>query len=146
MIDLQPAIRSVILNNVEISSLLPNYNGSEPIFTRRPVPTDAPYPLVLISHVVADNQIDYVKCGRRVLTYDLAVYGLNDSAANYRKVEQIARLIATKFHRIAPYAISMPTGSSLIQSTVIGPLSAPVDDNNKVGRVVILNLEVLLEE
>lgn len=146
MIDLQPAIRSVILNDVEISSLLPNYNGSQPIFTRRPVPTDAPYPLVLISPVVADNQIDYVKCGRRVLTYDVAVYGLNDSAANYRKVEEIARLIANKFHRLPHYAISMPTGSSLIQSTVIGPLSAAVDDDNKVGRVVILNLEVLLEE
>ncbi len=146
MIDLQPAIRSVILNDQNIASLLTNYNGSEPIFTRRPVPTDAPYPLILISHVVADNQIDYVRFGRRILTYDVAVYGLNDSAANYRKVEQIARLIANKFHRIQPYEISMPVGSSLIQSTVIGPLSAPVDDDNKIGRVVILNLEVLLEE
>lgn len=146
MIDLQPAIRSVILNDLSISSLLPAYNGSKPIFTRRPTPTDAPYPLVLISDTVADSQQDYLACGHRVMTYDVAVYGYNDTPANYRLVQDIARRIANKFHRLKSYEITMPLGSSLIQSTTIGPLSGPVDDDNKIGRVVILNLEVLLEE
>ena len=142
MIDLQPAIRSVILNDVNIIGSFPAYQGSKPIFTRRPVPTDAPYPMIMISQPIANPQNDFVDCDRRTFTYDIAVYGLNDNSTNYRFVETTANKIAKKFHRLKPYEISLPVGSSLIQSSTIGPLSAVVDDQNKVGRVVILNLEV----
>jgi len=145
MIDLQPAIREYLLNDVTISSLLPTYNGSKTIFTRRPAPEAAPYPMVLISPLVGDLENDFVTCGRRTLTHDIVVYGLNDIATNYRNVETIARHIQTIFHRMPSYSLDMPTGSSLIEATAIGPLSAPVDDENKVGRIIITNFEIHLE-
>lgn len=144
MIDLSVAIRSHILNDEIIAPLLPNYQGSEPIFTRRPVPTDAPYPLVLVSSLVSDNPLDYLSCQRRILTYDIATYGKNDTPANYRTVEQIANRIQAIFHRMPKYALNMPTGSSLIRVSATGPIIAPVDTNDTVGRVVICNFEVSL--
>jgi len=146
MINLQPAIRQFILNDVTISSLLPNYNGSKTVFTRRPVPEDATYPMIVVSPPVSDIPNDFVSCGgRRTPTFDIAVYSTNDDAANYRKVEQIAYRLATIFHRIPRYALTMPTDSNLIQTTVLGPFPAPTDDTVKVARVVSLNIEYHLE-
>lgn len=142
MIDLQPAIRALILNDVEILSLIPDYKGSKAIFTRRPTPEDAPYPLIVVSPLVADNQLDYLRCNRSILTYDIAVYGSNDTPENYRNVETIARRIHTIFHRMPNYALNMPVGSSLTKTTAIGPLTAPVDNTETVGRVVICNFDV----
>lgn len=142
MIDLSVAIRSHILNDVIIAPLLPNYQGSEPIFTRRPVPTDAPYPLVLVSSLVADNQRDGLSCNQSILTYDVAVYGKNDTPENYRNVEKIANRIHAIFHKAKPYALSMPVGTTLIGVNARGPFSAPVDDDKQIGRVVICEFNV----
>lgn len=145
MIDLQPAIREFILNDVEISSLLPTYSNSKTVFTRRPVPQDATYPMIIISNLVTDLENDYVNCGRRTLTFDISVYGQNDTATNYRNVERISMRLQTIFHRMQKYSLNMPTGSSLINTVALGPLSAPVDDETKIGRVVITNFEIHLE-
>jgi len=146
MIDLQPPIRQYILNDVTISNLLPAYQGSKTVFTRRPVPPDASYPMIVISSLVSDLENDFVSCGgRHISTYDIVVYSTNDDSTNYRTVEQIAYRLATIFHRIPRYALSMPSGSSLIQTTVLGPFPAPTDDTVKVARVVSLNIEYHLE-
>lgn len=142
MIDLQPAIRSYILNDQIIASLLPAFEGSKPIFTRRPVPENAPYPMIVISPLVSDNQLDYLQCKRSVITHDIAVYGSNDSSANYRNVETIARRIKTIFHRMPNYSLNMPVGSNLIKTNATAPIPAPIDDETKVGRVVIVNFDI----
>ena len=146
MINLQTAIRQRILDDVTISSLLPNYLNSKPVFTRVPVPEDAEYPLIVVSPLIAETDRDFISCGaRRVATYDIAVYSRNDDATNYRKVEQIAYRLAEIFNRVPRYSLAMPSGSSLIQTTIIGPFPGPTDDLVKVARVVSLNIEYHLE-
>lgn len=146
MIDLQPALRSYILNDVTIFPLIPNYKGSKAIFTRRPVPNDAPYPCIVISNLVSSIRNDFAACGGRVtLTFDFAVYANNDTAEHYRIVESIAYRLESILHRMPTYALNMPAGSSLIQSTALGPYSGPVDDFVKVARVVSVNFDIFLE-
>lgn len=146
MIDLQPALRAYLLEDTEFSSKLAIYQGARSVFTRRPVPNDATYPLSIISPIVVDNQNDFVSCGgRRTLTYDIVVYSNNSDASVYRQVEAAAFRLAKILHRIPRYALNMPNGISLIQTTAIGPLPAPVDDFVKVARVVSVNIEIHLE-
>lgn len=146
MIDLQPSLRTFILNDLTISSLLPAYLDSKAIFTRRPVPNNATYPMIVISSLVSAINNDFVSCGgRQTLTFDIAVYSNNDTAENYRIVETIAYRLATILHRIPRYALNMPTGSSLIQTTAIGPFPGPTDDYVKVARVVSVNIDTFLE-
>lgn len=145
MIDLQPNIRSFLLSDPSISALLPNYSGSKAIFSRMPVPTDVSYPLIIISPIVTDVERDYVNKERRVLSYDIWVYGSNDTSANYRKVEELAFLVARKMHRLDKTSFSMPSNASLIQVTALGPLPAKVDDQTKTGRAILTNFELILE-
>lgn len=146
MIDLQPALRSYLLADNDFSTKLAVYQGARSIFTRRPVPNDAKYPLAIISPIVGGLENDFVSCGgRRTLIYDIVVYSNNDEAANYRLVEAAAFRLSKILHRIPPYALSMPTGSSLIQTTATSPFPGPTDDFVKVARVVSLTIEVFLE-
>jgi len=145
MIDLQPAIRTHILNDVTISSLLSTYQNQKSVFTRRPTPQDATYPLVIVSPIVGENENDYIGCnGRRTLTYDIAVYSNNDEALNYRNVEKIAFRLTQIFHRMDRFALTPPSGS-IVQVTASSPFPGPTDDFVKVARIVTLNIEILLE-
>src|SRR6478609_2652960 len=146
MIDLQPAIREYLLSDSDFSSKLSNYLNSKALFTRRPVPTDAEYPMSIISPIVSDLQNDFVTCGgRRILTYDIVVYSDNDNAASYRNVEAAAFRLANILHRMPNYSLNLPASASLIQTTAIGPLPGPTDDIVKVARVVSVNIEIFLE-
>lgn len=144
MIDLQPAIRSRILSDSQIVSLVSAYKGSSAIFTRRPVPEDASYPMIVVSPIVTDREEDWINCQKRILTYDIIVYGNNDDSEKYRNVEKIASRLTTLFHRMPRFALTMPAGSEFIQSRVSAPMPAPVDDNQKTGRVVVVNIELTL--
>lgn len=144
MIDLQPAIRARILQDATITSLLSVYKGSFGVFTRKPVPEDAVYPMIVISPIVTDREEDWINCQKRILTYDVVVYGNNDDATKYRNVEKIASRLTAIFHRMPRFALTMPSGSGFIQSTASAPMPAPVDDNQKTGRIVIVNIEVTL--
>ena len=144
MIDLQPEIRSLIINDATLSTLIADYLNSKAVFTRRPTPEDAQYPLVIISPIVTDLERDFILCGRRTLTYNIMIYGYNDTPENYRDVEEISLSISKLFHRIDRTTFPTSSDYSLIQSTASSPMPAPVDDENKVGRVVVLNLQIHL--
>lgn len=144
MIDLQPTIRSRIIQDAEIISLVSVYKDSFGVFTRKPVPEDAIYPMIVISPIVTDREEDWITCQKRTLTYDIVVYGNNDDAVKYRNVEKIASRLTTIFHRMPRFSLTMPEGSSFIKSTASAPMPAPVDDNQKTGRIVIVNIEVTL--
>lgn len=146
MIDLQPTLRSFLLNDSTFSSYLSTYNGSRAIFTRRPVPPDASYPLAIISPLVGQIQNDFIGCGnRQVSTYDVAIYSTNDDPVSYRNVEAASYRLARILHRIPNHTLTMPTGSYFVQTTAIGPFPAPTDDEVKVARVVSVNVEFVLE-
>lgn len=146
MIDLQPAIRQFILSDTTFTAFLSTYLDTKAVFTRRPVPQDAQYPLAIISPLIADLQNDFVSCGgRRVITHDISIYSTNDDSLSYRNVEAAAYRLSKIMHRIPAYSLVMPAGSSLIQTNAIGPLPAATDDLVKIARVVSINFEIFLE-
>lgn len=146
MIDLQPSIRQYVLNDTEFISELAEYQNSKAVFTRRPVPEDATYPLAIVSPIVGEREVDFISCyGRRILTYDIIVYSNNDSSESYRSVERAAYRLTKILHRVDRTAFSLPSGVSLIATTASSPFRAPTDDFVKIARGVTVNIDILLE-
>lgn len=146
--DLAAPIRAALVGETDITDLLPAYLGSYPVFTRRPVPDDAPYPMIVVSPDIGDTVTqqaggssgDGVRDFRPALERDVVVYGKNEPAQNYRDVETIARAVRALFHR-ARTSISV-SGWAVVQVTATAPRAAPTDDEQTVGRVVTLTVQL----
>ena len=136
--DLAPIIRAKLLTDAGLLALLPDYLGSKPIFTRRPAPTDAPFPMIIVSPDVAFTDQDGIRDFRPIILRDITVYGQNDTAQNYRDVETMARAIKDMFHSKRE-ALVVP-GWATMQSICTGPIPAPVDDDQTVARVVSVTI------
>lgn len=144
MIDLSSQIRQAILND-PLSADISSFSGSKAIFTRRPAPTGATYPMVFIGPQIASSQSDYVNGKlRRTIIYDVLTYGQNDDAAKYRTVEKITFAIGLKFARPSPFVIAAPTGFSIVGISGTTPSPAPTDDLQIVGRMI--SVTIILQE
>jgi hypothetical protein len=75
--DLSEAIRTALVGDPDIAALLPAYAGSLPVFTRRPVPADAPYPMLVVSADLVSSNEDGVYDQRPILVRDVAAYHSN---------------------------------------------------------------------
>jgi len=95
--DLSAPIRTAIVGSAEITALLEAYRGSYPVFTRKPIPEDAPSIVVLVSQNITSAAEDGINDLRPVITRTVTVTGSNPT--DWRTVDQIARLIARHFHR-----------------------------------------------
>ena len=135
MIDLTQAIREAVLAQSSIVGSLPAYLEQPTVFTRKPVPEDAPYPMLTISPDITERKEDGINDFRPIYTRDITVYGENDTAAKYRFVEALAFTIANYFHA-NKHAIALPDGWALSGVTATSPRPAPTDDDTKVGRLV----------
>jgi hypothetical protein len=136
MIDLVAKIRAFIIADSTITNPLSTYNSAKAVFSRRPVPENVAYPLILISPQITSTENDFIDRLVRTATYDIAVYGQNDTAASYRATEAIAFALQSKFARLTSYDFEMPTGWRLVQATATGPIPFPEDDLTKVARGV----------
>ena len=83
-------MRDALLGIPAVVSGLPLYEGQPAIFTRRPAPLDAPYPMIMVSPDIVRTDDDGISDFRPVVTRDIIVYGRNDSSNNYRAVELMA--------------------------------------------------------
>ena len=100
MIDLTIPIRNKILADATITNLLPNYLGSKSVFSRTPVPSDAPYPMIVISPVVSDLRKDFLNKKQIKVTHYIGIWGSNDSPSNYRNVKTLAERVSTILDRV----------------------------------------------
>lgn len=139
-LDLSEPIREAVLGNPAVAGLLSVYVGSPAVFTRRPVPSAAEYPLVAISPDVSIVDEDFLNTLHPVVIRDVTVYGLQDGAEAYRTVEQVGYELRGMFHR-KKFSI-VPDGYSVIDIVAIGPIPAPVDDDKLVARVVSLTIRL----
>lgn len=138
--DLSAPIRAAIIAASGITSLLPAYKGSYPVFTRRPAPADAPYPMIMVSPDAAGTDADGVSDYRPALERDVIVYGRNTTAAEYRITESIAREVRALFHRARS---SIAVAGWIVAGVVAAPpRPAPTDDEQTVGRVVALTVQL----
>jgi hypothetical protein len=137
-LDLGPAFRTAILANDAITGLLATWEGEPAVYTRRPVPDDAPYPLILIAPPASIGDADWLTVRIPRPRLDLIAYGLQPG--DYRNVETIGYLLREQFHR-EPFSISVD-GYSVLDIVANGPMPAPVDDQNEVGRAVLLTIRL----
>lgn len=142
--DLSIPFMDALLANYALVELLPAYNNSVTIFARRPVPADAPYPMVVLSPDLMKLNLDGYDDQRPRITRDIAVYARNDTSRNYRLVEEIAYMIFSQFHHTR-LSLVPPDGWMIADVESHGPIPAPTaDDEVFVGRVV--SIEVLLAQ
>lgn len=146
MIDLSTFIRKAILND-PLADDIGDYLNTKAVFTRRPAPSNANnYPMVFVSPQLAQSDNDFLNKKIRNLSYDVFVYGKNGTYTEYRAVEKIAFALGKKFARVDTHDLTtnnpMPTGYSLIKAVGLGPIIAPTDDNETVGRVVPITFTI----
>lgn len=131
-------LREAVLSNDAVTSQLSQWNGEPAVFTRRPVPSEGLYPMVLISPDISIGNMDSIKTRIPMPRRDLTIVGLQPD--DYRLVEDIAYLWRIQFHR-QRFSVSVP-GFSVIDIVVTGPIPAPVDDAKEVARAVLLQLRL----
>jgi hypothetical protein len=137
-LDLAAPIRNALIGNGPLCALLALWNGEPAIFTRRPVPGDAAYPFILVSPDISIGDEDGLKSLRPTPRRDIGIYGLQPD--DYRKVEAAGYLIRTQFHK-QRFAVEIP-GYRVVQISVTGPMAAPVDNANEVGRACLLRFRL----
>lgn len=136
-LDVTSALRTAILADPVLSGLLGETSGEPSVFTRRPAPDGAQYPMVMIAQVGVEDA-DFVNTSLPVVTVDVAVYGLQRE--EYRVAVEIGYTLRRKFHRKrAALAVS---GCRVIQIRARGPFVAPTDDEKTTGRVVSLTIQL----
>lgn len=138
--DLAAPLRTALIAEAGITTNLSAYKGSFPVFTRRPAPVDAPFPMILVSPDVAKTDRDGINDWQPIITRDVTVYGQNSTSAKYRTVEDIAFAIHDLFHG-QRNAISV-SDWHVIQIRARGPIPAPVDDDQTVARMVMLEIQL----
>ena len=140
MTDIAPDVRAAILAEPDITNFLSQWNSAPAVFTRRPIPTDATYPLIVVAPDVAHADFDGLKARREIITKDVFIYGRVAAAGtaddHTRRVEAMAGLLRELFHR-QRHALGN-TAYHVVSINVIGPLTAPTDTDTIVGRVVTL--------
>jgi len=133
--DLAQSFRNSLIANATLANMLPNYLDSPTVFTRRPVPPDAPYPMIVVSSDSAKTDTDGLADLRPIITRDIIVYGSNDTSDHYRDVEEMAYVIFSIFHR-NPMSLFVDTGWNITAVTCQGPRPAPTDDDQTIARAV----------
>lgn len=142
-LDLLPPIRDALMGEAEIAGVLEQWKGEPAIFTRRPVPKDAPALMVLIDQTTLSDA-DALRSDRPIWGGQILFYGVKGEPGTpqdqTRVVEKMAYRARTLFHR-QRFSVR-PTGFSVIDVRAGGPMPAPTDDDQTVGR--LLTLTVLL--
>jgi len=136
--DLSEPIRTALLEAVAISSGLGVWQGDPAVFTRVPVPADAPYPMSVVSADVAITDDDYLNSEMPIVVRDVLFIGQLGApgADHYRVVEDMARQARALFHN-KRFAISVP-GFHVRDLRCSGPIPGPTDTVDEVSRVVTL--------
>ena len=146
-LNLAQPLREAILGMYTITDLLGTYAGEPSIFTRRPVPSEATYPMVVISPDVAVFDQDAMISVRPVVLRDLAIYGkeiredeFGVQNSDYRNVEVIGYELRERFHRRRDAILV--EDYNVIDIRASGPIPAPAGDDRLIGRVVTLTIRL----
>jgi len=139
-LDLHEAYRDALQERTAIASLLSEWKGEPAVFTRRPAPDDAQFPMAFVSFPDQVTDMDGLTAKRPIVRSQIAFYGNKGAPGSAqddtRDVEAMAVEARTLFHRNR-FAIS-PSGFTVVDIQVQGPMTAPVDDDSRVGRLIVV--------
>jgi hypothetical protein len=139
-VDLAVPLRDALLDESAIATKLAVYSSSRAIFTRRPAPVGATYPMIMVSPDITTTDQDGIDDQRPVIQRDIAIYGQHDTPAKYRAIEEIGYLVKALFHR-KWRSIVVPSWK-VVEVLARGPQVAPADDEQIIGRVVMLTIQL----
>ncbi len=152
-LDLGPPLRAAIIDQQDpaltaiaasIVALLGEWQGEACVFAYRPIPDDAPDPVIIINAPAAISDGDGLTSDRPVVELDIATYGtrgqIGGSSDQTVAVEAIGFALRQLFHR-QKFSVQ-PEGYSVIEIVASGPFPAPVDDDGEVGRLVSLTIRL----
>lgn len=137
-LNLAEPIRSALIGSADISAALAVYLGEPAVFTKRPAPGDAGYPLAMVSPDITLGNEDAVNRLRPIVTRDVSIFGQNPS--DYRTVESLGYLVRALFHR-KRFAIVVPN-FQVVEIVAAGPRIAPADDDDHLCRLVSLRIRL----
>lgn len=137
-LNLAAPLRTALLANGPLVDLLGLFDNEPSIHTRRPVPSAAGSPLILVSPDVSISDRDGLKSRQPVAQRDISIYG--DQPDGYRAVETAGYLVREMFHR-QPQALVVD-GYQVVQIVASGPSEGPTDDETTVCRYVSLMIHL----
>lgn len=138
--DLADPIRNALIGNTAITAALAAYQGEPTVFTHRPAPSKAPYPMIICAGDVTRADEDLIVDPIPVIIRDISIFGQNDNAAHYRAVEALGLAVRDLFHR-QRLSLSVP-GWSVLDVVCNGPIVGPTDDDTTVHRLVTLTVRL----
>ena len=139
-LDLASPFYTYLANVSAITSLLGTYLSNPSIHTRRPIPVAAQYPMIVVSPAIAITDEDGLVSRRPVVITDIAAYGQQDS--DYRTIDSLGYLLRSNFHRQSKFSISV-SGYDIIDLVASGPVPAPTDDNEQIGRMITVTTRLV---
>ena len=98
-VDLSVPLRDAIIASTDIVIRLATFLDGYAVFTRRPVPGNAEYPMIIVSSDIALGEEDGIHDPRPIIVRDISIYGRNDTPAHYRVVDELGYLVRGLFHR-----------------------------------------------
>lgn len=137
-LDLAPALREAIVLDADTGGAVTEWNGEPAVFTRRPVPEDAPAKMIMINPDSAITDEDFLDTEIPVVMRTIVAYG--NQPTDYRSVEAIGYALRVLFHR--QKSVIRPVGYDVIDIVASGPFPAPVDDDKTVARAVGLKIRL----
>lgn len=150
ILELDAPLRQAVMYLTDVTDMLGTYLGEPSVFTRRPTPGEATYPMVVISPNIARGDSDALVTKRPIVIRDLITYGYSirdtlefGQVDQYREVDQIAEMLFEGFHRNNDLrAILDVPGYHVIDVVASGPIPAPVENVRLIGRVVTLTIRL----
>lgn len=152
-LDIGPALRAAFLDPQDpslapvaaaIVAELGAWRGEPAVFAYRPIPDDAPDPVIIINEDAAIGDEDGLRSSRPVVQRDVVVYGRRappgDPTDQSPAVERIGYLIRELFHR-QKFSVR-PEAYSVTDIVARGPVAAPADDDGEIGRLVSLTIRL----
>ena len=128
--DLAVPIRDALVASGSITALLATYASEPAVFTRRPLPGNASYPLILVSPDVSiSNEEDGIFDFRPLVIRDVIVYASNEVPDSYRKADQVAYLVRNLFHR--QRAVIVVPDWHVVDIQATGPAPTSQDDQTE---------------
>lgn len=136
-LNLAEPLRTTLIE-APLSAVLAQYGGEPAVFTRRPLPGDAVYPCLVVSPDISSRDWDGLTSRRADVRRDVTAYGAQP--ADYRTIEELGYAVRRLLHR-HPELLVAP-GLRIVGITAVGPIPAPVDDENHVARAVLFTIRV----
>lgn len=141
--DLSAPLYAALMGNSDIVALLGQWQDSASIFTNRPTPPDAAYPMIVTAGDVTRSDQDLIADPVLEIVRDVSIFGQNTSTGNVnqtRVCDSIALKVRDLFHR--QRASITVDGWDVLDIVATGPIVGPTDDDVSVHRLVTLTIRL----